>query len=118
MLEFELIRIGDVLILTTAAIAEIPALRSDAIGRWLDDPNEPGARKAFFCFGNFSFDKFADQNKRNEDDKIFDSRDTFTTECDVGNGEGQVFANGGTHSGHGREVQTLAKAKFNKTPAV
>ena len=64
----------------------------------MHEPNEARATEPFLSFGDFGFDDFADQNEGNEDYKIFDSRDAFTTKCNVGNGEGQVFANSGTHS--------------------
>jgi hypothetical protein len=70
---------------------------SDAIWRWLDEAEQSRSGEAFLCFGNLHFDYFANLNERNEDYKIFDSRDTFTTESNVGNSEGQVFANSGTH---------------------
>jgi hypothetical protein len=52
----------------------------------VDNPQKPRATEAFFCFGDFSFDDFADLNEGNEDYEIFDSRDAFATECNVGNG--------------------------------
>ena len=97
VLQFELRRIGDMLILAAAAIAEVTTLGSDPLGRWLNDSQKSSAGKTFFYFRDFDLDDFADLNERNEDDKIFDSRDSFTTECDIGNSEGQVFANSGTH---------------------
>ena len=64
----------------------------------MNDTEEAGTSEAFLDFDDFSFDDFAGLNEWNEDDKVFASCDAFTTECDVGNGEGQMFANSGTHA--------------------
>jgi hypothetical protein len=101
-----------VLILAAAAVAEVTASGGDAIGGWLDDAEQARAGEALLCFGDLNFDYFADLNERNEDDEIFNSRDSFTTECDVGNREGQVFANSGTHGKQGREGEQEAKEKL------
>jgi hypothetical protein len=107
--EFQLGFVGDVLILAAATIAKVTASWTDSVRRWLNQTQEPGASKALFRFSDFGFDCFADQNEWDEDNKIFNSRDAFTTECNIGNGEGQVFANSGTHDSRLRMVRSGRK---------
>ena len=107
--ELQLRRVGDVLILAPAAIAEVAARGSNAVRRRLNDPPKPRATESLFCLSNFGFDHFGDLNERDEDYKIFDSRNAFTTERNVGNGEGQVFANSGTHASRLRKVRSGRK---------
>jgi hypothetical protein len=50
-------------------------------------------------------------NERNEDHKIFNAGNAFTTECHIPYGEGQVFANSRTHVNHVRKEEAVAKEK-------
>ena len=107
--ELQLRWVGDVLILAAAAIPEVAARGSIAVRRRLNDPPKPRATESLFCLSYFRFDHFGNLNERDEDYKIFDSRNAFTTERKVGNGEGQVFANSGTHASRLRKVRSGRK---------
>src|SRR4029077_4659497 len=85
--ELQLRWVGDVLILAPAAIAEVAARGRDSVRRRLNDPAKPRATEALFCLSDFGFDHFGDLNEWDEDYKIFDSRNAFATECNIGNGE-------------------------------
>jgi hypothetical protein len=107
--ELQLRWVGDVLILAPAAIAEVAARGSNAVRRRLNDAPKPRATESLFCLSYFRFDHFGDLNERDEDNKIFDSRNAFATECYICNGEGQVFANSGTHASRLRKVRSGRK---------
>jgi hypothetical protein len=71
VLETELDRVGQVLVLAAAALAEVRAERF-APGRrgGLDDAEQFGPREALLDFRDFRFHDLARGDERNEDDKI------------------------------------------------
>ena len=98
VLQLKLRGVSQMLILAAAAIAEVLAFRNHAVGRGLNDSDQTRAGEPFLNFNDLCFNNFANLNERNEDNEIFDSGDSFTTECNIRDGEGQVFANSGTHA--------------------
>src|SRR2546425_3615817 len=97
VLELQLRWIREVLILAAAAIAEIAASGLNALGRGLKHSDQPGARKAFFNFGDLRLDSFAAGDERDEDHKIFHSPDAFAAKSSVANRQSQFIANSRTH---------------------
>ena len=92
LLEPQLRRVVDVLILAAAARAEVAARRLDALRRRLHDAQQPRARKILFHLRDFHFDGFADQHERHEHDKIVHAPDAFAAERDVVDGQTQTVA--------------------------
>ena len=92
VLQPQLRRIGDVLILAAAARAKITALRRDALRRRLLHAKQFCPRKILFDLGDFGLNGFADQHERDEHDEIVHAPDAFATERDVVNGQTKFVA--------------------------
>jgi hypothetical protein len=95
--ELQLGLVTQVLVLATAALAEIRAERLDSFGRLLNNPQQPRTRKSFLYLSQFGFYQFTGRSKGQEDDKIVQSRHAFATESDVANSQTNLFRYSGTH---------------------
>ena len=65
-LDFELMLVGGVLVMTSTATGEVRARRRNAIFRSDDDRLEFGAREPRFLFGDLGFDLLAREDEWNE----------------------------------------------------
>ena len=83
VLEFQLARVGDVLILAAGALGVKFTARRNPVGRGGDDPHEVGRSEPFADIHNLDFDAFARDDKRNEDHKVIETTDTVAAK---GNG--------------------------------
>ena len=83
VLEAQLGRVVNVLILAAAAIREITAQRLDPFRRRLHNPQQPRARKTFFHLGDFRFHHLAHHHERDKDDKIFQPSHPFAAEGNI-----------------------------------
>ena len=92
VLDLELGGVRDVLVLATAAAAEVRAGRRHAVRRWLEDADEFGASEVFFDLGDLGFDFLAHQDERNEHDKFLEARDSFAAEGDIADLQGCFLA--------------------------
>jgi hypothetical protein len=89
--QFQLPGVVDVLILAAAAFAKVTALRSNAVGRGLDDANQSRAGEVLLHFGELGFDLFAEHDERNKHDKLLQSADAFAAKGDVRDGENDAL---------------------------
>ena len=83
MLDVELGFVGDMLVLASAARAEIAARRLNAVGSGFEDTHELGARETPFNFSHFGLNFLANQYERNENDKFLNARHALATEGDI-----------------------------------
>src|SRR5271157_4400503 len=100
MLEPELFRIGNVLILASAAIAEVAAWRRDALRGRLQDTQQTRPSETGFDLGQFHFHRFAARHKGDEDHKILPATDAIAAEGNVDDGQCQFRAWGGKRLVH------------------
>src|SRR5208282_1676106 len=100
MLETKLFRVGNVLILASAAIPEVPAWRHDALCRGLQDSQQTRPSETGFDLCQFHFHRFAARHKRDKDHKTTPSTDAIAAEGDVVDGQGQFRAWGGKRRVH------------------
>ncbi len=84
----------EVLVLATAAFAEVGAGGGDAFGGGLDDAGEEAAGVAFVDLGDLHLDDFAGADEGDEDDEFADPSDAIAAEGEVMDGEGDAFAVG------------------------
>ena len=80
------------LVLATAALAEVGAERFDPVGGGSHYAEESGPGKSLFQFRNFRFHYFAPGHERDENDKIFHARHPLAPEGDIANRQGQLVA--------------------------
>ena len=66
-LDFELMRIAGVLVVASAATAEVLAIRRYALRRGLEDGCGLGASEPWLLFGECGFDFLSGKNERDED---------------------------------------------------
>jgi hypothetical protein len=99
VLDLQLKRVRQVLILASAALPEIPALRHNPLGRTLDDMNQARASKTLFDLSDFRLHNFTHGYKRYEYDQIRKTRHAFTAEGNIFNCQGDFFARNRTHRG-------------------
>jgi hypothetical protein len=90
VLKPELDGIGQVLILATAALAEVRAERLDPIGRGGHDPKHPGPGEALLYFRDLRFHDLARCDEGDEDDKILHAGNPFAAEGNIANRQGQL----------------------------
>jgi hypothetical protein len=83
VLDAELGRVSEVLILAAAASPEVTARRLDALRRGREDPQQFCASETFLYFGDLGFDLFAVRDERNEHHEILPARDALAAEGDV-----------------------------------
>jgi len=81
VLNLQLRRVGDVLVLTSPAIAKVSANRLDSIACWLKDAQKPASRKAGLDLRQLSFDRFAYGYKGNKHDKVIDPSDPLAAKA-------------------------------------
>ena len=98
MLEAQLRRVFDVLILAAAALGEITAFRRDALGRRFFHLQQFRPRKILFDLSDFHLDRFADDDKGHEDDEIINPPDAFAPERKVVNVQGDFIRNFERHA--------------------
>jgi hypothetical protein len=72
--DFELMLISSVLIMASAATAEMWAGWGDALRRWLDDRRGMGTSEAGLFLGERGFDFLSGENKRDEYGFAFSAR--------------------------------------------
>src|ERR1039458_4622770 len=90
--ELELDRISQMLILATAALAEVRAARFDPVGGGSHNTKEPSPGEALLYFRDLCFHDLALGDERNEDDKVLHPGDPFATEGNIANRQGQLVA--------------------------
>jgi hypothetical protein len=73
LLDFELMLVSGVLVMTSATAAEMRAGRGDALRRRLDDRRGMGTGEAGFFLGERGLDFLSGENKGNEDGLAFSS---------------------------------------------
>ena len=93
-LDRELLLVGEMLVAASTTASEVRAGRFDPIRRRLIDGNE-------ICFGEFFFllhhahrDDIARRGERHEEHLAIVTRDAFSAEGDVGDGELEQFVHG------------------------
>ena len=96
------------LILATAALAEVPAGRFDPLRSRGNNPEELGARESLLQLRHFRLDHFAHGHERNEDDEIFHARHPFAPEGNVANRQGQLVAQSQSHAENAEELSFLS----------
>jgi len=67
LLDFELVRVGGLLVMASAAAGEMRAGRGDAMGRGLDNRFGVGAGESGLFLGERGFDFLSGENKGDED---------------------------------------------------
>ena len=65
--EFQLSLVGDVLVMASAALAEVRTTSFDAVGRRFDQLRDRPAREARLLLPDLGLDSFARQHKRHKD---------------------------------------------------
>jgi hypothetical protein len=98
MLDFQLLRIGKMLVLATAAFTKITALGPNPVRRRLQDPKEPGTGEAFLHLEYFSLNALAGRNEGYENHKVVQARYAFTAERGIGDQQGNLLADSGSHA--------------------
>ena len=83
MFEPKLFRVGKVLILASAAIAEVTAGRRDALGGGLQNTQQTRASEPGFDFGQLYFHRFAKRHEGDKDYKITRAAHAIAAERDV-----------------------------------
>jgi len=91
VLEAQLRRIINVLILAAAALREVLAFRFDAFWRGGYDTRQLRPRKILFDLGDFRLNHFTDNDERHEDDEIIQPPDTFPAKGEVVDGQGDFI---------------------------
>lgn len=116
MFDTELFRIGNVLVLTAAAIAKITAWRQNPLGGRFQNLDQLCPGKTGFDLRQFRFHFFAMRDEWNKDDKVAQPPHPFAAESDVVNDESDFLARSGkrlVHGilSHGRQPALLAFGK-------
>src|SRR5881628_2925405 len=93
MFQFKLPGVLGVLVLASAACAEVRTRRRDAITRGLQDLQQPRPSEFFLHLGDLDLDLLAEADEWDKYDKIVCARDTFPAECDVLNRGDQPLPN-------------------------
>ena len=106
MLDLQLSRVFEVLVLATAAVAKILTARLDSIWRGVTNAEQPRASKLFLDLRNFCLDDFSEGNKGNKDDQVLKTGHSFAAEGNIFNREGYFFAERRRH----RESLNLMRA--------
>ena len=78
--EFQLARIGDVLILAASALGVKFAARRNPVGGGSNDSEEIRGRESLADIHNLHFDPFPGDDKRNEDYKVIEATDAVAAE--------------------------------------
>src|SRR5581483_9848952 len=94
VLELKLRGIINVLVLATAAVAEIRTEWRHAVWRGSQNSQQARAGEAFLDLGDLDFHFFVHQDKWDKNDEIPDPRDSFATKADIINGHRAPFADG------------------------
>src|SRR5678816_4098964 len=102
VLDFQLRRVSNMLVLAPTALPEITTLRLNAIGGRAHHPQQARTAKSLFDIGDLDFHRFSENHEGNEHHEIVDSRNPFTSEGDVANFNSQLIAFIGTHLGDAR----------------
>ena len=92
LLDGQLMRVGDVLVLTTAAGAEMAADGFDTVRGRRQDPQRSGSGKALFDGGDFHFDLFTVDHEGYEHDEILHPPHAFAAKGNVGNAQHQLVS--------------------------
>ncbi len=92
MLEPQLRRVINVLILAAAARAEVSAFRRDALRRRCDDAQQLGPREILFHLRDFHLDRFADDDERHKNHKIINPPHALAAEREVVDGQVDLIA--------------------------
>ncbi len=111
MLEPQLRRVINVLILAAAALRKITAFRRDALRRRRDDAQQFRPCKILFDLRDFNFHRLAHNHERHEDDKIINPPDAFAAESKVVDDQGNLVADFERHAAS-LENKTRAKSLF------
>ena len=85
MLETQLCRVINVLVLAAAAHAEVAAFRRGALWRCCDDVQQSGARKILLHLRDFRLNGFAGDDEWYEHDQFIHAPDPFAAERDIVN---------------------------------
>jgi hypothetical protein len=88
------------LVLTTAALAEIAAGRRDTLRRSLQDSKQARAAKPLLDLGQLRLHRFPGRDKRNKDHEIVHPPHAIAAEGDVVNGHTHRLARRGLGSFH------------------
>ena len=98
MFEFELVPVGDVLVLAAGTLGVELALRFDPVRRRRADADEVGVGEAFADVDDFDFDAFAGEDEGNEDDDAFKAPDAVATKGDVDDVDFEMLAGLQSHA--------------------
>ena len=108
VLEPELGRVGQVLVLAAAALAEVAAGRFDPLRGRADHAQQPGPGESLLHLRDLRFHDFARSDERDEDDKILDARDAFAPEGNVAQSSRSTCRPSQTHAEERSEFRSQA----------
>jgi len=114
VLDFQLDRVGNMLVLATTALPEISAPGLNSI--WGRDryPQQTCAAESLFYLDHLDLHRFSEMDERNEHHEILDTSNTFTSEGDVANCHGQLIA---CIAAHGEMLESCARGRKPILPA-
>ena len=97
MFEAQLGGVGQVLVLASAAHAEVRADRFYPLRRGGDNAEKLGPREPLLRFSEFGLHDFAHGHERDENYKILNPRHPFAPEGNIADRQGQPVAQSKTH---------------------
>jgi hypothetical protein len=97
LFQAELGWIGQVLVLAAAALAEVLAERFDPFRRGSNNVEEFGPRESLLHVGNLCLHDFARRYEWDENNKIIQSRHSFSPEGNIIHPQGQFVTPSQTH---------------------
>jgi len=105
LLEPQLRRVINVLILAAAALAKVTARRLDALRRRFFDLQQLCPRKMLFDLDNLDFGNFTHEHERDKYDKIVHAANALAAKRDVADGQTQPVADLKSHKGRLKGVK-------------
>lgn len=108
----KLFGVGHVLVLATAAFAEVGAAGRDAVGRGLAHGEEAGAGKVAFDLGEFDLDLLVDEREGDEHDEVAEAAHALAAEGEVLDAEHVALAG---LEGRGAGTGVLHREEVSRT---